>query len=154
MKLSLARLVGLIGVLLASWPGAALAQVELSLSIGAREVAVGEAVTVRLEAMSADEDAPTDAQLTVPDGFEVRGPSVGTRQQVSISGFSMVTQSGISASWLLTATRPGVFTIGPATVQWKGHRERSEVVQVQVLPPGQQPRSRSRSRQVPLDTFD
>jgi hypothetical protein len=154
MRLALAGLVGLVGVLLAAWPGVALAQVELSLSIGAREVAVGEAVTVRLEAMSADEDAPTDAQLIVPDGFEVRGPSVGTRQQVSISGFSMVTQTGISASWLLTATRPGLFTIGPATVQWKGQRERSDVVQVQVLPPGQQPRSRSRSRRAPLDPFD
>jgi hypothetical protein len=154
MMPALARLVGWIGVLLALWPGAARAQVELSLSIGAREVAVGEAVTLRLDAMSVDDDAPTDPLLTVPDGFEVRGPSVGTRQQVSISGFSMVTQTGISASWLLTATRPGLFTIGPASVQWKGQRERSDVVQVQVLPQGQQPRSRSRSRRAPLDPFD
>jgi hypothetical protein len=136
------------------WPRAALAEVELSLSLGAREVAVGESVQLRLEAMSDDDDAPSDPELAVPDGFEVRGPSVGTRQQVSISGFNMVTQSGVSASWLLTPTKPGLYTIGPARVLWKGQRQASETVQLQVLPPGQQPRARSRSRRAPVDPFD
>jgi len=150
------RLSALLGValLLALWPRAARADVELSLSLGAREVAVGEAVQVRLDAMSADDDSPSDPQLVVPNGFEVRGPSVGTRQQVSISGFSMVTQSGISATWLLTATRPGLFTIGPATVSWRGQRRQAQVVQLSVLPPGQQPRARSRSRRQAVDPFD
>jgi hypothetical protein len=143
----------LLGLLLL-WPRSALAQVELSLTLGAREVAVGEAVQLRLEALSSDDDAPSDPEVTVPDGFEVRGPSVGTRQQVSISGFSMVTQSGISASWLLTPTKPGLYTLGPASVLWKGQRQRSEAVQLSVLPPGQQPRARSRSRRAPLDPFD
>jgi BatD DUF11 like domain len=148
------RLVSLLLGLSLLWPRAALAQVDLTLSIGAREVAVGEAVQLRLEAMSTDDDAPSDPELGVPDGFEVRGPSVGTRQQVSISGFSMVTQTGISASWLLTPTRPGLYTLGPASVLWKGQRQRSESVQLQVLPAGQQPRARSRSRRAPLDPFD
>lgn len=140
-------------LLLLSWPRVALAQVELSVSLGAREVAVGEAVQLRLDAMSTDDEAPSDPELTIPSGFEVRGPSVGTRQQVSISGFSMVTQSGISATWLLTPTRAGLFTIGPPSVLYKGQRQRGEAVQLQVLPPGQQPRSRRRARQ-PLDPFD
>jgi hypothetical protein len=146
----------LVGVLLLSWSRVAFAQVELSVSLGAREVAVGEAVQVRLDAMSTDDDAPSEPELTVPSGFEVRGPSVGTRQQVSISGFSMVTQSGISATWLLTPTRAGLFTIGPASVLYKGQRQRADAVQLQVLPAGQQPRSRRRSRQQvdPFDSFD
>jgi len=149
---ALLRLIALLGFALC--PRTARAEVELSLSLGAREVALGEAVQVKLEAMSTDGDAPSDPELTVPSGFEVRGPSVGTRQQVSISGFSMVTQTGISATWLLTATRPGLFAIGPATVSWKGQRRQAEAVQLQVLPSGQQPRSRSRSRRPPLDPFD
>jgi hypothetical protein len=152
MKASLLHLVPVWLALSLLWPRDAFAQVDLSLSLGAREVAVGESVQLRLEAMSTDDDAPSDPELVLPNGFEVRGPSVGTRQQVSISGFNMVTQRGVSASWLLTATKPGLYTLGPATVVWKGQRQRSETVQLQVLPPGQQPRARS--RRTPVDPFD
>jgi oxygen tolerance protein BatD len=147
-------IVMLLGALVLLAPGLARADVELTLNLGAREVSVGEAVQVRLDALSDDDESPSEPQLNVPSGFEVRGPSVGTRQQVSISGFNMVTQTGISASWLVTPTRPGVFTLGPATVLWKGQRRRAESVQLSVLPPGQQPRSRSRTRRVPVDPFD
>jgi hypothetical protein len=143
-----------LGVLLLLLPRFARADVQLTLNLGAREVSVGEAVQIRLDALSDDDDAPTEPELSVPSGFEVRGPSVGTRQQVSISGFNMVTQTGISASWLVTPTRPGVFTLGPATVLWKGQRRRAESVQLSVVPAGQQPRSRSRTRRVPVDPFD
>lgn len=134
-------------------PSSARAEVQLSLSVGAREVNVGEAVQVRLEAMSDEGDPPSDPELEVPPGFEVRGPSVGTRQQVSISGFNMVTQTGISVSWLVTPVRAGLFSIGPASVSYQGRRRRAEAVQLQVLSAGQQPRSR-RSRRVPVDPFD
>jgi len=156
MKVALRLLlwVALFGVILcAGWPHAAAAEVDIALSLGAREVAVGEAVQVKLEAMSDDDDAPSEPELTLPSGFEARGPSVGTRQQVSISGFNMVTQTGISATWLVTPTRAGLFSIGPATVLYKGQRRRAEAVQLSVLPAGQQPRSR-RSRRVPVDPFD
>lgn len=152
MKAAVLHFVTLLALVL--WPCGARAEVELSLSLGAREVAVGEAVQVRFDAMSDDDDAPSDPELVVPNGFEVRGPSVGSRQQVSISGFSMVTQTGISATWLITATRPGLFAIGPASVAWKGRRRQADAVQLSVLPPGQQPRARSRSRRAPLDPFD
>lgn len=135
-------------------PRMAVAQLNVEMSLSAREVAVGEALQVRLEAMSQDDHAPVGPELVVPNGFEVRGPSVGTRQQMSISGFNMVTQKGISATWLLTPTRAGLYTIGPATVQAGGKRHRAEPVQVRVLPEGQRPRSRRGSRRVPVDPFD
>ncbi|HTV26145.1 MAG TPA: BatD family protein, partial [Polyangiaceae bacterium] len=153
MRLALFAFAAWLVLLVGLWPRAARAEVEVSLSLGAREVAVGEAVQVRLDAMSDDDDSPSDPELTLPNGFEARGPSVGTRQQVSISGFSMVTQTGISATWLITATRPGLFSIGPATVLWKGQRRQAQAVQLSVLPPGQQPRAR-RSRRQPVDPFD
>src|SRR5262245_18458297 len=125
MSARLSPLVALLAALILCLPRAARADVQVTLSVGAREVAVGEAVQLRLDALSDDDDSPTEPELSLPNGFEVRGPSVGTRQQVSISGFNMVTQTGISASWLVTPTRPGVFTLGPATVTWKGQRRRS-----------------------------
>lgn len=134
-------------------PSVALGQLQLDMTLSAREVAVGEALQVRLDAMTEDNHTPVGPELVVPNGFEVRGPSVGTRQQMSISGFNMVTQTGISATWLLTPTRAGLYTIGPASVQSGGQRHQAEPVQVRVLPEGQRPRSRRGSRRVPADPF-
>src|SRR5215471_11014299 len=75
--------------LLLGWPGAALSQADLQLQVSSYEIAVGETLEVQLDAMSDSDDAPTHPELAVPNGFELQGPSVGTRQQVSISGFHM-----------------------------------------------------------------
>lgn len=135
-------------------PGSAWAEVELSLTLSAREVAVGEAIEVRLDAMSSDDEAPTSPELVVPSGFEVRGPRVGTRQQMSINNFKMTTQRGISASWSVMATRPGLYSIGPASVRVGGHTERAQPVQLRVLPEGQRPSRRPRRSLDPFDAFD
>lgn len=133
------------------WAAPAGAQLELQLSIGAREISVGEGVELRLDAMSSDDEAPSSPELVLPNSFEARGPSVGTRHQMSLNGFNMVTQRGISASWVVTATRPGLFTLGPASVRVGGRLEHSDTVQVRVLPEGQQPRRRPRRS---IDPFD
>jgi hypothetical protein len=143
-------------VLLWVAPGGAQAQMDLELRLSAREVAVGDELRVQLDAMSEDDQAPSNPELQAPNDFEVQGPTIGTRQQVSISGFNMVTQSGISATWLLTPSRPGVYTIGPASVQVGGERHQAQPVQVRVLPEGQRPQRprRQRNRRAPFDPFD
>ncbi len=133
------------------WPSRAHAQLELQMSVSAREVAVGESFEVRLDAMSSDDAAPSSPELVLPNSFEARGPSVGSRQQMSITGFNMVTQRGISASWVVTPTRPGLFTLGPASVRVGGRIEQADTVQIRVLPEGQRPRRRQRRS---LDPFD
>jgi hypothetical protein len=135
------------------WTRLAPAQLDVQMSVSAREVAVGEAVQVRLDAMSSDDQTPTDPDLVLPGEFELRGPSIGTRQQVSISGFNAVRQTGISATWLVTPTRPGIYTIGPASVQVGDTRHQARAVQLRVLPEGQRSRPRRR-RSAPLDPFD
>ena len=54
LRLGAWRGLALLAVLAALWPSVARAEVELSLSLGAREVAVGESVQVRFEAMSTE----------------------------------------------------------------------------------------------------
>lgn len=135
-----------LALLLLCWPCPVLAQAELELQVSAREVAVGDRLDVQLDAMSEDGDAPSDPELVVPNGFEVQGPSIGTRQQVSITGFRMVRQSGISASWQLTPTRAGVYSIGPASVQSGGQRRQAQAVQIRVLPEGQRPARQKQRR--------
>jgi len=142
----------LVACALSFWAAPAHAQLELQLSIGAREISVGEGVELRLDAMSSDDEAPSSPELVLPSSFEARGPSVGTRHQMSLNGFNMVTQRGISASWVITPTRPGLFTIGPASVRARGRIEQSDTVQVRVLPEGQQPRRRPRRSIDPFDT--
>jgi hypothetical protein len=149
----------LLGVLaLAVWPGVARADVDLELNLGARAVGVGEPFRVDLSAMSQDDDTPENPQLTAPDAFEIQGPTIGTRQQVSISGMRMVRQSGISATWILSATRPGIYSIGPASVSTASGVKRSTVVQIQVLEqpnPANRLGGRRRQRGLdPLDPFD
>jgi len=144
--------------LLLGWPRAALSQADLQLQVSSYEISVGETLEVQLDAMSDSDEAPTHPDLVVPNGFEVQGPSVGTRQQVSISGFRMQRQVGISASWALTATRAGVYSIGPGSVEIGGRRERAQAVQIRVLPEGQRaqrPQRRSRrGGRAPFDPFD
>lgn len=131
------------------------AQVELNLQVSSPEVAVGETLDVQLDAMSTDGEAPTQPELVVPNSFELRGPSIGTRQQVSITGFRMVRQSGISATWQLTPTRAGVYSIGPASVLAGGRRQQAKAVQIRVVPEGQRSqRPQRRGRRIPGSPFD
>jgi hypothetical protein len=135
-------------------PAVARAQVELELDLSARSVGVGEPFRVDLSAMSQDDETPSDPQLIAPDAFEVEGPTVGTRQQVSINGMRMVRQSGIGATWILSATRPGIYSIGPASVRTPSGVQRSKSVQIQVL---DQPNPANRMggrRRRGLDPFD
>jgi hypothetical protein len=150
------RLVALGLVLLAvSVSASARAQLELSMRVSAREVTVGEVIQVQLDALSSDDNAPGSPEIVVPAGFDVRGPSVSTRQQVSISNFSMVTQKGISATWLLTPSRPGLYTLGPASVMLGGQQQLAQTTQVRVLPPGQKANPRVlQRRRSPFDPFD
>jgi hypothetical protein len=145
-------------LLLLGASGPALAQTNLELQVSAREIAVGDTLDVQLDAMSEDDQTPTNPELVVPSSFELHGPSLGTRQQVSISGFRMVRQSGISATWQLTATRAGVYSIGPASVQVGGRRQQAQPVQIRVLPEGQRPqrpqRRGRRPMRTPFDPFD
>jgi hypothetical protein len=146
-------------VLLLGWPRAALSQADLQLQVSSYEVSVGDTLEVQLDAMSESDEAPTHPDLVVPNAFEVQGPSVGTRQQVSISGFRMQRQVGISATWELTATRAGVYSIGPGSVEIAGRRERAQAVQIRVLPEGQraqrpQRRGRRGGLRAPFDPFD
>jgi hypothetical protein len=143
----------LLALMCGLWPSLAVASVELELSSSARSVGVGEEFRVELSAMSRDGDEPSDPQLAVPDGFEVRGPSVGTRQQVSINNFNMDRVSGIGATWVLRASRPGLFTIGPASVRASAGVQRAAPLQIQVLE--QSPRNQRRPRRSPdpLDPF-
>lgn len=128
---------------------AAQAQPRLETQISTQTVEVGQTLRVQLSATGAEQaDSP---RLEVPQGFVVDGPSVGTSQQVSIVNGSVSRTVGLTATWQLTATKVGEFTVGPASVNSSQGRVSGQRVRVRVVPPGQGPQAPRRSPRSPFD---
>lgn len=120
--------------------GVARAQPSLSAELGveATRVEVGAPFAVTLSASSSADDAtPTNPELHAPPGVSVRGPNIGSQQQMSISGGQVTVRRGLRATWSVTASRTGRLSLGPGTVAFGGKRVRTNVVTVEVVPAGQ-----------------
>lgn len=135
--------------------GHARAEVTSQLVIETAKVELGQPVRVELT-VSSDEGAPASPRLDVPPGFIMRGPTVSTRFSTSISGWSAQTRREITASWLLTAPKTGVFTIGPARAVVESRAIASNSVRLQVVPAGTLPQRSppSQQRRRPSSLFD
>jgi hypothetical protein len=131
------------------------AEAQVSVQTSARTVEVGQTFQVQITAMSSSGKAPSDPELPVPAGFRASGPSIGSQTQVVMSGGSIVQKTGISATWTLSGSRPGKFTLGPASVELGGRRVKSEPIPVEVVPEGALPAPpRGRSPFDPFSFFD
>lgn len=129
---------------------------QLSTQVSANRVEVGQEFTLQLTCMvSGNAGTPTDPKLVVPRGITARGPSLSTQQNVSIINGQIQQQSGIVATWVLTASVLGRFRIGPASISANGQRLTDRAVEVEVVERGTLARpSRSRRRGLGFDPFD
>jgi len=151
-RLALAVLVTLSSTLVPSW---AIAQVSVQSRAAGRPFEVGQAFQLEVNAMGSGQETPDDPRLPVPPGFEVRGPSIGTRTQFSVVNGTMTQQSGISATWTVIGSRPGSFKLGPPSVRVGNRRETGNVVVVQIVPKGTLPRSQGGRPSIdPFGMFD
>jgi hypothetical protein len=132
----------------------ALAQVRLQTELNPRQVEVGDRFMFRLRAMSDSTDPPQDPQLKLPPGITGSGPNVGSQSQVSIVNGRMTQSVGITATWILTATRAGKFKLGPASVQTSTGRSADRVVTVEVVPKGSMPQTPPPLAGQPFDPFN
>ena len=130
------------------------AQASLSTEVSARKVEVGARFMLRLRAMSQDGERPSDPQLKLPTGVTGSGPSVGAQTQMSIVNGRMTQSSGITATWTLSASRPGQYRIGPASVQTAAGRSQDRVVTVEVVAQGSLQQDPPALGGQPLDPFD
>ena len=107
------------------------------------EVEVGDPFTVELKAMVDNgSPAPSDPQIRPPPGFRVDGPSLGTQTVINGFGARAQVRVGISATWSLTPSKPGNYTIPAPTVLWNGHRIAGTAVRIKVVPATGNPRRR------------
>jgi hypothetical protein len=122
--------------------------------LSARQVEVGERFVVQATVSSAPgSTAPSNPALVVPGAIAASGPSVSTQQQVTISGGQVRQSYGVTATWGLTASRPGTYRVGPASFQVGATRVQGLPATVEVLPAGTQPQ-RLRRPSFPPDPFD
>lgn len=114
-------------------------------NLSAQEAEVGEAVQVELSALSDTDDVPQNPHVELPPGFSVRGPSVSSSQQISIMNGSFQRRRGINATWAISASRPGRYLIGPASVQVGANRLTGQTMRLDVVPKGSLAQRRQRS---------
>lgn len=133
--------------------GTARAQVSIDTQIGAKKVELGDSVQFQITATSPTDEAPQNPRLPPVSGLSIRGPSIGSQTQVSISNGQMVRRSGISATWSVQAVKVGTFRIGPATVEYGGKQFSSQIATIEVVPQGTLPRGPRGGGGQPFDPF-
>jgi hypothetical protein len=122
---------------------------QLQTHVSSHQVEVGSAFTLTLTAMvDKGGGMPHNPELRVPSGLSAHGPSVGTQQQISLSGGQFSQRVGINATWTIEASKTGHYRIGPPSIEIGGQRLSGDVVEVQVVPPGAAPRQSN-----PFDPF-
>ena len=121
--------------------------------ISARKVEVGERFILQATISTEPGTAPAgNPNLPVPPGITASAPNISTQQQVTISGGQVRQSHGVTATWGLSASRPGNYRIGPPSFQLGGTRVQGRVATVEVVAAGAGPRSQRPSW--PPDPFD
>jgi hypothetical protein len=134
------RLATLLAAVVTLTASLAFGQVSVQTQASGRRFEVGQTFQLEVQAMGNGQDTPSDPELPVPPGFEVRGPSIGTQTQVSMANGRVTQRIGISATWLVTPTRAGTFKLGPPSVRAGGTRHVGNVVTVEIVAQGSLPR--------------
>lgn len=136
-------------------PAQAQQGLTLETRLSAAEAAVGEPFSLELSATSRDPNAvPQSPSLQVPRGFEVQGPSLSTQQRVELHGMTMTRSTGIVAVWTLVGSKPGRYTLGPASMMVNGRRVADRTVSVTIVPAGSGAGPTRRQRRSLFDPFD
>lgn len=136
------------------------AATSLRTNASTRQAEVGEGIRVELSALTSGDDSPGNPRLRVPAGFSVQGPSVSTSQQISFNNGSFEHRHGITATWVVSGTRPGRFTLGPASVDVGQSVLQGETIEVEIVAAGSTPKppqggpGRRRGFFDPFDPFD
>lgn len=129
------------------------AATSVHLTVGQDHVAVGESFQVEVSALSDSDDNPTNARLHVSPGLAVQGPNISTSQQISFTNGHFERRRGIEVTWIVTGTKAGHFTVGPATVDVGTGSLQSDAATIEVVAGGFLQRNRGFDPSNPFDPF-
>jgi len=143
--------------LIAAAPAAkAQTSVQVETQVSTRRAEVGRPFRIQLTAM-VDAGAgvtPSRPELKVPRGLTAQGPSISTQRHVSIVGGRIEQRAGITATWTIIGSRPGRFSIGPASVMLGGQKHAGNSVTVEIVPTGSGTPPGGGRRRSPFGPFD
>lgn len=121
---------------------------DVETQVDESEVEVGDSVHVSMRVMS-ESGMPERPDLGPHPGFTVRGgPSISTTSSVQIVNGRTSSRRGITATWTLTATTLGTFTVGPPTAFVGTTKITSDAVRIKVVKKGTLQRGSN-----PIDPF-
>jgi len=116
------------------------AQVELQTRLSAPVVEQNQPFQLQLRAtLEGASSPPQNPRLQVPAGIALQGPSLAPETRVTIVNGRMMQSSGVTATWVLVASRPGRYRIGPPSIEIAGKIARGEAKTVEVVAPGTLP---------------
>lgn len=99
-------------------------------------VAADEVFAYHLSAMTTSGSAPSDWQAGNLQGLPVLGTSASPTTSISIVNGSVSQRHGVSVTWTLRATKPGTYTLGPASIVVGGKRVQAEAQTIRVVARG------------------
>ncbi len=121
---------------------------DVETEVDRSEVEVGDTLHVTMRVMS-ESALPERPELGQHPGFTVRGaPSISHSQTVQMINGRTSTRRGITATWSLTASSVGTFTIGPPSAIVGATKITSDAARVRVVKQGSPQRGSD-----PLDPF-
>ena len=111
-------------------------QAEITATVDANEIELGDSVTYTLTASSPGRETPSDPKLAVPQGFTLVDSGASPSQMMSIVNGRVSEKRSLTAQWRLRADRLGTFSIGPGSVNIGGARKSGTPQTVKVVAPG------------------
>jgi hypothetical protein len=126
----------LAAALLVAWPAFAAADVQLSASADATEVALDGTIELRITAVYSSRST---AELQLPPfaDFDVVSRSQSEQMSFSFGSGGSAMQRTVITALTLTPRREGDLTIEPAKVEFEGKTYQTQPIRIRVLPAGQ-----------------
>ncbi|RYZ04348.1 MAG: hypothetical protein EOO73_24030 [Myxococcales bacterium] len=115
------------------------AEVSMSTEVRPRQVEVNARFILQLRASASAGEQVGTPNLKLPPGITGSGPNIGQQSQISIVNGRMTQSVGISATWVLSASKPGKYKLGPVSIQTDQGVVSDRVVTVEVVPQGSLP---------------
>ncbi len=106
---------------------------KLQVSVDRTRVGVGERVTLTVSVSLEGQEAVSEPELAVPDGFDVLGRSSSTNWSISIANGVVTHIQTISFIYTLRAQREGSYLVGPVKVTHQGKTHTASPVRVEVV---------------------
>jgi hypothetical protein len=139
MNKLVAALASLLLLLVSARPALA-AMPQMEVNVSSDVIGVGDTVQLQMSVRVSGGEQPDDPRLASTGGMHQVGQAhVSTSSAVTIVNGRRQDSVGVDVVWVLRASHPGTYTVGPPTITVGSHRYAGRAVQIHVVPAGHAP---------------